>query len=109
MLSLQLRGVRDGVAFAHRYSFDVVSGLPIGLPDLFSPDGYGRLRAKAAGAPVVLGSATPLTPQITTFTAKDSTHVASPAVNTVTLTFAMTRLPAGASSTFTRKCSISTS
>jgi len=48
VLSLRVHGVRDGVAFSHRHNFDVVSGLPIGLPDLFSPEGYGRLRARAA-------------------------------------------------------------
>lgn len=48
VLSLRVHGVRDGVAFSHRYNFDGVSGLPIGLPDLFSPEGYGRLRGKAA-------------------------------------------------------------
>lgn len=48
VLSLRVHGVREGLAFSHRHSFDVVSGLPIGLPDLFSPEGYGRLRGKAA-------------------------------------------------------------
>lgn len=48
VLSLRLRGVRDGLAFSHLYAFDAVSGLPIGLADLFSPEGYGRLRGRAA-------------------------------------------------------------
>ncbi len=48
VLSIRLRGVRDGVAFSHLHAFDVVSGLPIGLADLFSPKGYGRLRSRAA-------------------------------------------------------------
>lgn len=48
VLSLRLRGVRDGAAYSQLHAFDVVSGLPIGLADLFSPEGYGRLRGKAA-------------------------------------------------------------
>lgn len=48
VLSLRVQGVRNGAAFSQLHNFDVVSGLPIGLADLFSPEGYGRLRARAA-------------------------------------------------------------
>lgn len=48
LLSVRISGKRDGLAFSHLYNFDVASGLPIGLPELFTPEGYGRLRGKVA-------------------------------------------------------------
>lgn len=48
VLSIRITGKRGGVGFSHLYNFDVASGLPILLADLFTPEGYGRLRTQVA-------------------------------------------------------------
>lgn len=48
VLSIRVIGKRSGVGFSHLHNFDVASGLPILLADLFTPEGYGRLRTQVA-------------------------------------------------------------
>ncbi|WP_293388359.1 hypothetical protein [Nevskia sp.] len=48
VLSIRISGTRSGVGFSHLHNFDVASGLPILLADLFTPEGYGRLRTQVA-------------------------------------------------------------
>lgn len=48
VLSIRISGKRSGLAFSHLHNFDVASGLPIALADLFTPEGYGRLRTQVA-------------------------------------------------------------
>lgn len=48
VLSVRISGRRDSLAFSHLHNFDIASGLPIVLADLFTPEGYGRLRAQVA-------------------------------------------------------------
>lgn len=48
VLSIRVSGTRSGLAFSHLHNFDIASGLPIALADLFTPEGYGRLRTQVA-------------------------------------------------------------
>ncbi|MDP3295958.1 MAG: hypothetical protein Q8M37_14655, partial [Nevskia sp.] len=48
VLSIRISGTRNGLGFSRLHNFDIASGLPIVLADLFTPEGYGRLRAQVA-------------------------------------------------------------